>query len=161
MRSLPIKIYFLLHPPQKLGDATATASRDGTKNVYTFLLFIELITMTTKKTTPTIENVNLNFTFSNWKAQLKTFQNVFSWAVSLAVALVYTTKSGYEKTAIFKSSTVDLEKLAVLFDLLSVSVSASQVATALSGYDFTREDKDGTLVEIVQEPLYSWLVKVK
>lgn len=115
----------------------------------------------TKNNSTDLQNVNLNFTFPNWKAQLKTFQNVFSWAVSLAVALVYTTKSGYEKTAIFKSSTVDLEKLAVLFDLLSVSVSASQVATALAGYDFTREDKDWTLVEMVQEPLFSWLVKVR
>ena len=114
-----------------------------------------------KKTTPTLENVNLNFTFSNWKAQLKTYTNVFSWAVSLAVALVYTTKSGYEKTAIFKSSTVELDKLAVLFDLLSVSVSASQVATALWGYDFTRETENGELVEMVQEPILSWLVKVK
>lgn len=115
----------------------------------------------TKNNSTDLQNVNLNFTFSNWKAQLKTFQNVFSWAVSLAVALVYTTKSGYEKTAIFKSSTVDLGKLAALFDLLSVSVSASQVATSLAGYDFTREDKDWTLVEMVQEPLFSWLVKVR
>lgn len=104
---------------------------------------------------------SFTFTYSDGKAELKRYSNPISWFDCLALALSYTSKSGFEKTAIFQASNIDDLKLASLFDLLSCSTKAAGVAVSLSGYDFTAETEEGELVQRVQEPLYSWIRKVR
>lgn len=101
------------------------------------------------------------FSFKDWKAEMKTFQNPFRGSESLAIALVYNTKSGYEKTAIYTGQEASPEKIATVFDLLSCSISAQQIKTALDGFDFTTENDRGELVQRTQAPLFSRLKKIK
>lgn len=106
-------------------------------------------------------STSFTFTFSDWKAELKKYTNPISCFDCLALALSYTSKSGFEKTAIFQASNIDDLKLACVFDLLSCSTKAASVAVSLSGYDFTAETEEGELVQRVQEPLYPWIRKVR
>ena len=119
-----------------------------------YILFI--ITMTTKNS-----QTSFTFSFKDWKAELKRYSNPISWFDCLALALSYTSKSWFEKVSIFQASNIDDLKLSSLFDLLSVSISASQVNTVLSGYNFVVEDNNGEMINRVQEPLYAWIRKVR
>lgn len=112
----------------------------------------------------TMKNNNQNFfsfSFKDWKAEMKSFSNPFDWKERVWLAFAYTSKSGFEKTATFNWVDVNPERLAVIFDLLSVSTSCREVVTILSGYDFMSEDKDWTLIQRVQEPRYSWIRQVR
>lgn len=107
------------------------------------------------------QNTNFSFSFKDWKAEVKFFGNPFDWKERVWLAFAYTSKSGFEKTATFYGVDLTPEKKAVIFDLLSVSTSCREVITILSGYDFTAEDEDWTLVQRVQEPRYPWIRKVR
>lgn len=107
------------------------------------------------------QNTNFSFSFRDWKAEMKSFSNPFDWKERVWLAFAYTSKSGFEKVATFYGVDVNPERLAVIFDLLSVSTSCREVITILSGYDFTAEDEGWTLVQRVQEPRYTWIRKVR
>ena len=101
------------------------------------------------------------FSFSDWRAEVKTFTNPFDNQERVWLAFVYKSKSGYDKIATFRGKGVSTERLAVLFDLLSVSTSCSEVVSLLSWYDFETENNKGEMVKMEREPLYPWILRVK
>ena len=113
--------------------------------------------MATTKNNPS----SFSFSFADGKAEIKTFKNPFDWAEKLWLAFIYESKAGFQKVATFYGTDITTEKMAIIFDLLSVSTSCREVITILSGYDFTTEGENGELVQRVQEPRFSRIKKVR
>lgn len=107
------------------------------------------------------KNNSFTFNFSDWKTEIKRFLNPFDWKEKLWIAFVYESKAGFQKVATFYGVDITTEKMATIFDLLSVSTSCREVITILSGYDFTTEGEDGELVQRVQEPRFTRIKKVR
>ena len=107
------------------------------------------------------QSTNFSFSFSDGKAEIKRFSNPFDWEEKLWLAFVYESKAGFQKVATFYGVDITTEKMATIFDLLSVSTSCREVITILSGYDFTTEGENGELVQRVQEPRFLRIKKVR
>ena len=104
---------------------------------------------------------SFTFSFSDWKAEVKTFTNPFDWGERIWLAFAYKSKSWYNKIATFRGKDCSPERLAIVFDLLSVSTSCSEIVSLLSWYDFETEKENGELVKLEKDPLFPWILRLK
>lgn len=104
---------------------------------------------------------SFSFSYSDWRAEVKTFTNPFDDQERIWLAFAYKSKSGYDKIATFRGKDCTPERLATIFDLLSVSTSCSEVVSLLSWYDFETEKENGEIVKLEKDPLYTWILRLK